>query len=218
MRWGHPTRGEIPPSEFIPIAETSGAIVGIGNWVLREACRAAARWPRNCYVAVNVSATQLRSLRFPALVARILADTGLVPSRLTIELTETALISDDEDVGRILETVRTLGVKVAMDDFGTGYSSLSHLRRLPVDVIKIDRSFVASAEVDRNSMAVLRAIIQIRHDMAITTVGEGVETSAQAAILAHLGCDAAQGYLFGKPNSLDFDEMDAARAFQIAGR
>ena len=150
------------------------------------------------------------------LVARTLPDTGLVPSRLTIALTETALISDDEEVGRILKTVRTLGVEVAMDDFGTGYSSLSHFRRLPVDVIKIDRSFVASVEVDRNSMAVLRAIIQMGHGMDIMTVGEGVETPTQSAILAQMGCDAAQGYLFGRPTGLNFDDMEADLASQHA--
>ncbi|MBB3936872.1 putative bifunctional diguanylate cyclase/phosphodiesterase [Aureimonas phyllosphaerae] len=199
LRWTHPMRGPVSPAEFIPLAEASGAIGPIGEWVLKDACLKASAWPSDLYVAVNVSALQLRSARFPALVARILAETGLPPQRLTIELTETAIVANHDEVAAILNAVRALGVRVAMDDFGTGFSSLSHLRRLPVDVIKIDRSFVTSAEIDRNSMAVLKGIAQMGRDMEIAIVGEGVETPAQRDILRRIGCDGAQGYLFGKP-------------------
>lgn len=199
LRWTHPMRGPVSPAEFIPVAEASGAIVPIGRWVLEAACQAASAWPSELYVAVNVSALQLRSIRFPALVARTLAETGLPPQRLTIELTETAIVTNHDEVASILTAVRALGVRVAVDDFGTGFSSLSHLRRLPVDVIKIDRSFVTSAEIDRNSMAVLKGLVQMSRDMEIAIVGEGVETPAQREILRRIGCDGAQGYLFGKP-------------------
>jgi diguanylate cyclase (GGDEF)-like protein len=199
IRWEHPTRGLISPGEFIPFAEENGAIIEIGRWVLEEACLQAAQWSETLHVAVNVSAVQFRSPLFLDHVAAALARSGLAPHRLEIELTETAMVTDAPQVAHTLHALRKLGAKIAMDDFGTGYSSLAHLRDLPLDRIKIDRSFVVRAETDANSMAVLRAITQLGRDMGIPTLGEGVETPDQMALLQLLGCDAVQGFLIGRP-------------------
>lgn len=199
IRWNHPVRGLVSPADFIPLAEETGLIVEIGRWVLAQACRQAARWPEPIHVAVNVSPVQFRSALFPAHVTQALAASGLPAQRLEVELTETAMVGDGAQLAHMLRSLRTLGVKVAMDDFGTGYSSLAHLCDLPLDRIKIDRSFVASAQSDRNSAAILRAITQLGRDMGIQTLAEGVETEDQFRILAALGCDAAQGYLLGRP-------------------
>ncbi|ALN72658.1 bifunctional diguanylate cyclase/phosphodiesterase [Aureimonas sp. AU20] len=199
IRWNHPQHGPISPAEFIPLAEETGMILPIGKWVLEEACRAAAGWPIHQHVAVNVSALQFRSPMFMTHVAQALADSGLPAARLEVELTETAIVSDEKQLAHVLKDLRALGVKISMDDFGTGYSSLSHLRDLPLDRVKIDRSFVAAASSDRNSMAVLRAVTQLGRDMGIATLGEGVETEEQFHILKELGCDAVQGYLTGRP-------------------
>ncbi len=199
IRWKHPEDGLVSPAEFVPLAEETGMILPLGKWVLEEACREAARWPGNLHVAVNVSALQFRS---PALVSHVkqaLEQSGLPAGRLELELTETAIVADGKQLAHVLKDLRALGVKIAMDDFGTGYSSLSHLRDLPLDRVKIDRSFVAAAAEDRNSMAVLRAVTQLGRDMGIATLGEGVETEEQFDILEQLGCDAVQGYLTGRP-------------------
>ncbi|MBC8131096.1 MAG: EAL domain-containing protein [Rhizobiaceae bacterium] len=213
IRWQHPTRGLVSPAEFIPAAEDDGSIVEIGSWVLAEACRAAMFWPGDVYVAVNVSAVQFRSPLLLAHVTRALADSGLPPTRLEIELTETAAVVDAIGLAAMLKSLRCLGIKIAMDDFGTGFSSLSHLRDLSLDRIKIDRSFVASAANDTTSMAVLRAVIGLGQDMGIRTLGEGVETADQLELLAALGCDAVQGYLTGRPER---QRRDADDLLQIA--
>nr|WP_171070280.1 EAL domain-containing protein [Methylobacterium terricola] len=199
IRWQHPTRGFVSPVSFIPLAEETGLIVPIGAWVLNEACRRAALWPAHQHVAVNVSAVQLRSPKLLAHITSALAASGLPPHRLEIELTETALVEDGRQVAHTLSAIRQLGLKIAMDDFGTGYSSLAHLRDLPLDRIKIDRSFVAAALNDKHSMAVVKAVTQMGSDMGIVTIAEGVEDADQLALLRSIGCDAVQGYLIGRP-------------------
>lgn len=199
IRWNHPHRGLVSPVEFIPLAEENGLIVPIGRWVLEQACREAAGWPAAQHVAVNVSAVQFRSPLLLSHVAEALAKSGLSANRLEIELTETALVEDGPQIVHALQALRRLGVKIAMDDFGTGYSSLAHLRDLPLDRIKIDRSFVAAAPNDRQSLAVIKAVTQMGRDMNIPTLAEGVETQEQLDLLRTIGCDAVQGYLIGRP-------------------
>jgi diguanylate cyclase (GGDEF)-like protein len=199
IRWTHPKRGAISPVDFIPLAEENGLIVQIGKWVLEEACQEAATWPAEQHVAVNVSAVQLRSPLLIAHVTGALARSGLAPHRLELELTETALVEDGRQIAHTLAALRQLGIKIAMDDFGTGYSSLAHLRDLPLDRIKIDRSFVAAALHDRQSLAVIKAVTQMGRDMAIPTLAEGVEDADQLELLRAIGCDAVQGYLIGRP-------------------
>lgn len=199
IRWQHPTRGFVSPATFIPLAEETGLIIPIGQWVLEEACRQATTWPAKQHVAVNVSAVQFRSPLILAHVTSALAKSGLLASRLEIELTETALVQDGQQIAHTLSALRQLGIRIAMDDFGTGYSSLAHLRDLPLDRIKIDRSFVAAALTDKHSMAVIKAITQMGRDMSIPTLAEGVEDAEQLDLLRKLGCDAVQGYLIGRP-------------------
>ena len=199
IRWDHPTRGRVPPVVFIPVAEETGQIMAIGKWVLEEACREAASWPRGLHVAVNVSPAQFKSPKLCAEVVAALNRSGLPANRLEIELTETALVEDGKALATILGDLRSLGIKVAMDDFGTGYSSLAHIRDFPIDRIKIDRSFVMSAHNDSQSLAVLKAITQMGRDMGIPTLAEGIETQDQLDLLRSLGCEAVQGYLIGKP-------------------
>ncbi|WP_312793815.1 EAL domain-containing protein [Tianweitania sp.] len=203
IRWEHPTRGRVSPAEFIPFAEETGQIVAIGQWVLEEACREAACWADDQHVAVNISPVQFKSPSLRAHIVSALDRSGLPPHRLEIELTETALVADGQALAHILGEIRALGIKVAMDDFGTGYSSFAHLRDFPIDRIKIDRSFVASAVTDSHAMAVLRAITQLGQDMCVPTLAEGVETLEQLELVRGLGCDDVQGYLIGKPERLD---------------
>ena len=199
IRWEHPTRGLVSPADFIPLAEECGCIVEIGQWVLLDACREAMTWDDHLHVAVNVSAVQFKTAAFLSHVTQALAASGLPAHRLEIELTETAMVTDGPRVAMALSALRMLGVKISMDDFGTGYSSLAHLRDLPLDRIKIDRSFVSAAASDPNSMAVLQAITQLGRTMNIPTLAEGVETDEQVEMLQNLGCDAVQGFLFGRP-------------------
>ena len=210
IRWQHPTRGTIAPDHFIPLAEETGLIVPIGRWVLEEACRQAMLWPSHQHVAVNVSAVQFRSPSLFAHVTGALAASGLPAHRLEIELTETALVEDGQQIAHTLAALRALGIRIAMDDFGTGYSSLAHLRDLPLDRIKIDRSFVSIAIGDPHSMAVIRAITQMGRDMGIETLAEGVETADQLGLLRSLGCSAVQGYLIGRPERPASEPLDEA--------
>lgn len=201
IRWNHPHRGLVPPDEFIPLAEERGLIVPIGQWVLEQACRDAMRWPAEQHLAVNVSAVQLRSPRLLSHVTDALTQSGLPAHRLELELTETALVEDGKQIAHTLKALRQLGIRIAMDDFGTGYSSLAHLRDLPLDRIKIDRSFVAAALTDKQSLAVIKAVTQMGRDMDIPTLAEGVESLDQLEMLRSIGCDAVQGYLIGRPAS-----------------
>lgn len=207
LRWHHPELGAIAPSVFIDVAEQSGLIESIGPRVLRAACMAAAQWGMGAdsldapFVAVNVSPRQLRSGDLPEEVASCLRDTGLPASRLHIELTETAVISDEAHASALLAKLHRTGVKVWLDDFGTGFSGLSHLRRVPVDGVKIDRSFIADMQRDPDDLALTTAIIAMAHSLGITVVAEGVEKEAQFDILRARGCDLAQGYWLGYPMS-----------------
>ena len=202
LRWQHPTRGLLPPSEFIPIAEETGAIVPIGSWVLREACRQCAEWHRSLgipiKVAVNVSPLQLYFCDLPELVRAILAETGLPPAALEIELTETAVMRNPEESPATLERLRQLGVTVAIDDFGTGYSSLSYLQKLPADVLKIDRSFLQQIHLP-SSAAVVKAITMLAHNLGLRVAAEGIETDSQLDRVREFGIDIAQGFLIGRP-------------------
>lgn len=207
LRWRHPEMGAVAPSVFIDVAEQSGLIEAIGPRVLRAACAAAARWSAHGdseeapFVAVNVSPRQLRSGDLPEEVASSLRDTGLPASRLHLELTETAVIGDEAHASALLAKLHRTGVKVWLDDFGTGFSGLSHLRRVPVDGVKIDRSFIADMQRDPDDLALTTAIIAMAHSLGITVVAEGVEKEAQFDILRDRGCDLAQGYWLGHPMS-----------------
>jgi EAL domain-containing protein (putative c-di-GMP-specific phosphodiesterase class I) len=194
VRWQHPERGLLGPGEFIPLAEESGLIVPLGAWVLREACREAAAWPGAPYISVNVASAQLEQPGFPGEVAAALAETGLPAERLVIELTERSLVGAAE--GERLQAVRRLGVRLAIDDFGTGYSSLDYLRRFPMDVLKIDRSFTRGAAADD---PLLRAIVAMGHSLGLVLVPEGIEDAEQGAALRALGCELGQGFHYGRP-------------------
>jgi diguanylate cyclase (GGDEF)-like protein/PAS domain S-box-containing protein len=209
LRWQHPQLGAISPARFIPVAEQSGLIVEIGEWVLGEACRQAAAWRADGHtdfvMAVNLSPRQLSSPQLAGVVETALQVNGLPPSALCLEITESAIMEHPEAAQRILQGLKTLGVRLAIDDFGVGYSSLSHLKYLlPVDVIKIDKSFVDGLLESNDARAIITAIIQLAHALGVTAVGEGVETAGQAAALRDLGCHVAQGYHFSKPVPADY--------------
>ncbi len=199
LRWRHPERGMVSPAEFIPIAEDTGLINELGDWVLRMACNEAATWPAHVRVAVNVSPVQLKSDTLALRIAGALATSGLDPRRLEIEITEAVLIRDDEAALSILHLLRAIGVRIALDDFGTGYSSLSYLKRFPFDKIKIDRCFVADIAEASGAPVIVQAVVNIAAASNMTTVAEGVETTAQREMLRTLGCTEMQGYLFSAP-------------------
>jgi diguanylate cyclase (GGDEF)-like protein len=199
LRWRHPVRGMISPAEFIPIAEETGLICEIGDWVLATACAEAANWPPAVRLAVNVSPVQFRSHAFALKVAEVLAATGLPASQLELEITEAVLIRDDDTALTLLEQLRALGVRIALDDFGTGYSSLSYLRRFPFDKIKIDRCFVDGITDAAGSSAIVQAVINIANAQNMTTTAEGIETEPQREMLRELGCTEMQGFLFSHP-------------------
>jgi diguanylate cyclase (GGDEF)-like protein len=199
VRWRHPERGMISPAEFIPVAEETGLITKLGEWVLATACAEAATWPSDIKLAVNVSPIQFRSETLPLKMAAAVAASGLSPNRLELEITEAVLIHDDEVALAILHQLRALGVRIALDDFGTGYSSLSYLKRFPFDKIKIDRCFVTDIATEGGSESIVQAVVNIATSLAMTTTAEGVETSAQRDILRSLGCTEMQGFLFSRP-------------------
>jgi diguanylate cyclase (GGDEF)-like protein len=199
VRWHHPTRGLILPSTFIPLAEDGGLIIPLGEWILRTACREAASWKKEVQLAVNLSPTQFRHGDLPGLVHSVLLETGLAPSRLELEITESVLIDDFGRAQAILRRLKTLGVKIAMDDFGTGYSSLSYLQSFPFDKIKIDRSFVSDLDTNNHNAAIVRAVITLARSLNLPVLAEGVETEVQRLILNQDGCHQIQGYLIGKP-------------------
>lgn len=202
LRWEHPTRGAVRPDIFIPIAEDSGAIVGIGEWVLRTACAEAATWKKPLTIAVNVSAVQIYHDGFVQMVHQVLLETGLPASRLELEITETALIRDFNRALSALRRVKALGVHIAMDDFGTGYSSLSNLSAFPFDKIKIDRSFIKAINSNRQAAAIVRAVLVLGRGLALPVLAEGVETEAELQFLRDEHCDEVQGYLLGRPAAI----------------
>ena len=203
IRWRHPVRGAVGPDQFIPVAERSGLIVPIGIWVLRTACQDAAAWPQLDHaplsLSVNVSSRQLREPGFSDDVARILDETGLEPSRLVLEVTESVLVDDVPGAQLRLAQLRSLGVRIALDDFGAGYSSLGYLRSLPLDVVKIDRMFIASLadRIDRRSL--ILGVIRLLQTLRVTTVAEGIETADQLEYMSAMGVDRAQGFYFARP-------------------
>ncbi len=203
VRWRHPVHGLIPPSQFIPLAEESGLIIAMGEWILRETCREAAAWTQPLQVAVNLSPVQFQHGDLPAIVHAILLETGLAASRLELEITEGVLIGDFHRALSILRRLKALGVRIAMDDFGTGYSSLSYLQSFPFDKIKIDKSFVSSLEHSPQSAAIIRAVIGLGRGLALPVMAEGVETAEQLAFLTQECCDEVQGYLVGCPRPIE---------------
>ena len=209
VRWRHPTRGLVPPAEFIPIAEESGLIGEIGAWVLKTACSQAAKWPQGLRIGVNLSPIQFQRGELDALVRDTLAETGLAPASLELELTETALLADSDQTVSVLQQIRAQGVRIALDDFGTGYSSLAYLRRFPFDKIKIDRCFIADLDANRtDALAFVRAICALGHALNLTITAEGVETEEQLAAVTEEGCTEIQGYFFSPPVRADvFDRL-----------
>jgi EAL domain-containing protein (putative c-di-GMP-specific phosphodiesterase class I) len=210
LRWRHPTRGIVPPLEFIPLAEETGRIVEIGRWVLTASCAQVARWratlpgAEDLQLSVNVSIRQVRRPGLLEDVRAALASSGLPPHALTLEITESVLAR--EEMTSILEEVTALGVQLALDDFGTGYSSLSLLQNLPVDTLKIDRSFIRSVEIGGGRNAFVHAIVELAHALDLPVVAEGIEVPEQAAELLRLGCRLGQGFYFAKP--LDAGDLE----------
>ena len=202
LRWFHPTRGFVPPDEFIPLAEQSGLILPIGAWVLREACREAATWPRALGIAVNVSPVQFQQGELVDTVSAILLETGLAAARLELEVTEGVLIGDFSVATGLLRQLKGLGVRIAMDDFGTGYSSLFYLQSFPFDKIKIDRSFISNLETNRQSQTIVRAIVGLGIGLGTPVLAEGVETNDQLAFLRAEGCFESQGFLIGRAHPI----------------
>jgi len=203
LRWRHPERGSVAPGHFIPIAEETGLIVSIGEWVLRQACAQAASWPEHIKVAVNLSPAQFRQRNLVEMVFAALAGSGLPASRLELEITESVLLQDNAATLATLHQLRALGVRIAMDDFGTGYSSLSYLRSFPFDKIKIDRCFVNDLSGTRDgSLAILRAVANLGLSLGMATTAEGVETQDQVEKVRAEGCTEMQGYFFSPPRPI----------------
>jgi diguanylate cyclase (GGDEF)-like protein len=208
IRWRHPLRGLVSPAEFIPVAEDSGLIVTLGRWVVKTACAQLAAWAErpgmeNLTIAVNVSARQFHHNDFVAQVLAALEHTGANPARLKLELTESMLANDVDEIIAKMTSLKAKGVAFSLDDFGTGYSSLSYLKRLPLDQLKIDQSFVRDILTDANDAAIARTVIALADSMGLAVIAEGVETEAQRELLAHQGCHAYQGYLFSRPLPID---------------
>ena len=214
LRWQHPKRGLIPPAEFIPLAEETGLIIKIGQWVLETACAEAAGWPDNPWIAVNVSPVQFRRGEFCTVVSSALARCGLAPERLEIEITEGIFIEDRKRALEVLEGLRNLGVRVALDDFGTGYSSLSYLRSFSFDKIKIDKSFIKGLGQSADAAIIVRTIVGLAHNLGLSITAEGVETFQQLVLVREQMCDHVQGYLLGRPTfaeGLDASPGDLVR-------
>ena len=199
LRWPHRKRGMMSPATFIPMAEQTGHIVEIGGWAMRQACREAASWPGQIGVSVNVSGRQLREGLLAGQVAVALAETGLDPERLELEMKEAMLIEADLEMVMTLSAIRDLGVGLSVDDFGSGYASIATLKRLPLTAVKLDRSLVRGVPDDGEDTAIVRALVTIGHAIGLTVSAEGVETEPQRDFLTRAGCDEAQGYLFSQP-------------------
>lgn len=216
VRWRHPSRGLVPPGDFIPLAEESDLILALGDWVLDEACRQAGVWRgsgRPLRIAVNVTARQLEKGNLAERIAGLCARHGIPPSALEIEVTESTVMSSPDRAAALLAGLRKIGVAVAIDDFGTGYSSLAYLRRLPLDVIKIDRSFVMHADRDEEDAEIVRTIVALGQNLRLTVVAEGIENAGQEALLKSLACDQGQGYFFSRPvPAAELEAWLAARA------
>nr|WP_245276101.1 EAL domain-containing protein [Mesorhizobium sp. LNHC220B00] len=199
VRWNHPRLGLLPPSEFIQMAEETGAIDALGEWIMQRACSDAAKWPLPVKIAVNLSPAQFKQPGLSLQIASALAASGLLPSRLELEITESVLLANNENTVRTLHSLRDLGISIAMDDFGTGYSSLSYLRSFPFNRIKIDRSFVSLMCESSESRAIVKAVADLGTTLGMTTTAEGVETEAQYRLVRENGCTDVQGWFFGRP-------------------
>jgi len=221
LRWAHPSRGAVSPSVLVPIAERSGLITEIGRWVLERACADRSRWQRSRHsadlsISVNVSAHQLMSHNYVPTVAAVLAETGTDPRLLTLEVTESVFVQDSERALVVLNELKRLGVRLALDDFGTGYSSLNYLHRFPIDIVKIDQTFVADLGHDPASHAIVASVVELAHMLGMSVVAEGVETAEQHERLATLACDACQGFYFARPISAgDVDAMTQHRGTDL---
>jgi len=217
LRWTHPSRGDIPPSTFIPLAEQSGLMSQLGAFVLRRALSDAVRWP-TLSISVNLSPLQIRDRWLVDLVGRVMADTGIASSRVVLEVTEGILIDNPQEAQQRLEALRALGVRVALDDFGSGYSSLSYLQKFPFDQLKIDRAFVASLGSSANAGAIIQSIVTLGHALGMKVLAEGVESDAQRVLLRLAGCDEMQGFLFARPApAAAIDKLLARQARAAAG-
>ncbi|MBM7062471.1 EAL domain-containing protein [Pseudomonas sp. UL073] len=199
IRWRHPERGLVPPGDFIPLAEETGLIVAIDQWMLEQACRQLLAWPQLEFIAVNISSRLFSRGELDQHVARVLAETGLPPHKLELEVTESAVMFDPDAALDMMQRLRKLGVRLAIDDFGTGYSSLTRLKNMPVNKLKIDQSFVAGMPQDHDDVAIARSIITLCHSLGLKVLAEGIEQPEQQELLGLLGCDMGQGYLFGRP-------------------
>ena len=202
LRWQHPEWGFVSPGKFIPIAEETGLIIPLGEWVLQTACTQAKTWLHQNglqTVSVNLSARQFNQTNLTQKLVKLLTETGLEPSCLELEVTETMLMQDKQSALLILNHLRKIGVQISIDDFGTGYSSLSYLQHFPFDRLKIDQSFVRNIVSNKNNMAIITAVISMAHDLKLQVTGEGVETTEELAFLRQQNCDVIQGYLFSKP-------------------
>ena len=218
IRWNHPEHGLVSPATFIPLAEEIGFIVPLGEWVIRQACVTAAQWPEHLHIAVNISAAQFRGSSLMPVIVNALGASGLHPTRLEIEITETVLLHDREATLAVLHQLRALGVRIAMDDFGTGYSSLTYLQCFPFDKIKIDRSFVKDITENTGSLYIVRAVAALANGMGMAATAEGVETTEQLAKIAAEGCTEMQGYLFSKPLPVARDRAAVPAAAREADR
>jgi predicted signal transduction protein with EAL and GGDEF domain len=202
-RWRHKVKGMVPPALFIPVAEDSGLILPLGEWALAQACRQAMQWPDDLKISVNLSPVQFAAPNLVEMIERTLAETGLAPHRLELEITERIFMANSEHMLAMLRRLKAIGIRIAMDDFGTGYSSLSYLRSFPFDKIKIDRAFVSDLAERNEHVVIVQAVVSIARALGMTTTAEGVETEGQHRFLAALGCDEVQGYLFSAPVAAD---------------
>jgi EAL domain-containing protein (putative c-di-GMP-specific phosphodiesterase class I) len=209
LRWKHPERGSIAPDEFIPVAEENGLIREIGQWVLERACTQGARWYKSrpdaapLGISINLSAVQLAQTDLPGTLAALLRATGLDPACLSLEITESVLLEEAEDVTKTLHALKGIGVQIVLDDFGTGYSSLAYLTRLPIDTLKVDRSFINGLGTERRGSAVTEAIVSMARALSLEVIAEGVESETQVTELRRLGCELAQGYYFSEAVAAD---------------
>jgi predicted signal transduction protein with EAL and GGDEF domain len=202
LRWNHPIRGPIAPTQFIPIAEETGLILPLGEWVVHAACREAASWAQPLGIAVNLSIAQFRQANLPEFVRIVLAETGLDPRRLELEITESLFLDDTTRARRVLQTIKAQGVRIAIDDFGTGYSSLLTLQSFAFDRLKIDRTFIGQIGVTHKGMAIVKAIIALGQSLGMPVIAEGIETDEQLAFLRDYRCTEMQGYLTGRPRPI----------------
>jgi EAL domain-containing protein (putative c-di-GMP-specific phosphodiesterase class I) len=203
VRWQHPDRGLIAPDTFIPIAEESGLILSLSDWVLETACACAAQWPDGLFVSVNLSPTEFKRGNLMERVRHALQVSGIDPARMELEITESVMLEDAVGALDVMRALKQLGIRIAMDDFGTGYSSLSYLRAFPFDGLKIDRSFLSRLEESEDDQAIIHAIVGLGRALALTVTAEGIETAEHLAMLKAVACDEGQGYFLSRPLDID---------------